>query len=225
MASASSEPGGNRLFLDDEVFTAGAIGLLLSGPTKVTTVVSQGCRPIGHPFIVTRADGNVIEELAGRPAYEQVADLVRSLDPGERELAVQGLHIGRVIDESKLEFDRGDFLIRGVMGADAESGTITVGDIVPVGTAIQFQVRDAASADADLRELMTSKRADGALVFTCNGRGSHLFDTPDHDASVIAANLGDVPMSGMFCAGELGPVGSRNFLHAYTASVALFEDA
>ena len=224
MASASNHPGGNRLFLDDEVFTNGAVGLLLSGPARVTTVVSQGCRPIGSVLVVTAAEGNVIHELAGKPAYEQVSSLLSRLDPEERRLATQGLQIGRVIDEHKLEFDRGDFLVRSVISADRDNGTVTVGDIVPVGTSIQLQVRDADSADIDLRELMTSKTADGAVVFTCNGRGTNMFDSPDHDALVVAANLGAVPTSGMFCAGELGPVGSQNFLHTYTASIALFHD-
>ena len=224
MASASGRPGGNRLFLNDEVFTSGAVGLLLSGEAAITTVVSQGCRPIGQPLIVTKAAGNVLHELAGRPAYGQVATMISGLDPRERELAGRGLHIGRVIDERKLDFERGDFLIRGVVDADREAGTITVGDVVPVGSTVQFQVRDADSADADLRSMMTDRSADGALVFTCNGRGTHLFDQPDHDASVIAATLGGVPTGGMFCAGELGPVGTGNFLHAYTASVALFHD-
>jgi small ligand-binding sensory domain FIST len=139
-------------------------------------------------------------------------------------LTSRGLHIGRIIDEGKIEFRRGDFLIRGVMSADAEKGTVTIGDVIPIGTAVQFQVRDAASADKDLTELMADRLADGALVFTCNGRGSHMFDDPDHDAAVISSNLGGVPVSGMFCAGEVGPVAGQNFLHGFTASVALFHD-
>lgn len=224
MASAAARPGGNRLILDNDVYTEGAVGLLLSGPTRVTTVVSQGCRPVGRPLVVTKADQNKILELAGRPAYEQVADMIGSLSDEERQLAAQGLHIGRVIDEHKLEFSRGDFLIRGVLAAEPETGSVTVGDVVPVGAAVQFQVRDAASADEDLKELMAGRAADGALLFTCNGRGSHLFGTPDHDAALISAALDGVPLGGMFCAGEVGPVGDRNFVHGFTASLALFHD-
>ena len=224
MASAAHQPGGNRLFLDADVYETGAVGLLVSGRTAVSTVVSQGCRPIGQPLVVTRADGNVLHELAGKPAYEVLADLIHSLDARDRGLTSRGLHIGRIIDEGKSEFRRGDFLIRGVMSADAEKGTVTIGDVIPIGTAVQFQVRDAASADKDLSELMADQLADGALVFTCNGRGSHMFDDPDHDAAVISSNLGGVPVSGMFCAGEVGPVAGRNFLHGFTASVALFHD-
>ena len=224
LASSAHQPGGNRLLLDDQVFEEGAVGMLLSGSTRVTTVVSQGCRPIGRPFVVTRAEGNVIYELAGRPAYAQLSAVLGALSVHERRLAGHGLHLGRVIDEHKIDFERGDFLIRGVMGADTEDGALTVGDVVPVGATIQFQVRDAASADEDLRQLMTGQTADGALLFTCNGRGSHLFGEPDHDARLVSESLNRIPLSGMFCAGEVGPVGDRSFVHGFTASVALFHD-
>ena len=224
LASSAHQPGGNRLLLNDEVFASGAVGMLMSGPTQVTTVVSQGCRPIGEPFVVTKATGNVIYELGGQPAYRQLAAVVGALGERERQLASQGLHIGRVIDEHKIDFERGDFLIRGVMGADPDNGAVIVGDVVPVGATIQFQVRDAESADEDLKELIAGKAADGALLFTCNGRGSHLFGEPDHDARLVSETLNRIPLSGMFCAGEVGPVGDRSFVHGFTASLALFHD-
>jgi small ligand-binding sensory domain FIST len=224
MASAARRPGGNRLLLDAKVFDSGAVALVLSGATTVTTIVSQGCRPIGRPLIVTKAEGNVLYELASKPAYDQLAETIGSISSQDRALSAHGLHIGLVIDEGKLEFQQGDFLIRGVMSADPEKGTVTVGDVVPVGTAVQFQVRDALSADEELSELMTGQPADAALLFTCNGRGSHMFGTPNHDAAMISASLAGAPIGGMFCAGELGPVAGRNFLHGYTASVALFHD-
>lgn len=225
MASAGHRPGSNRLMLDDQVFRDGAVGLLLSGPTRVTTVVSQGCRPIGKPLVVTKAEGNVIYELAGRNAYQQLVALFQQLDDGDRELAGRGLHVGRVIDEHKMDFGRGDFLIRSVLGVDQGTGAVAVGDVVSVGSIIQFQVRDADSADEDLRQLMNGQAADGALLFTCNGRGTNLFSEPHHDASLVSKMLDRVPVSGMFCAGEVGPVGSRSFIHGFTASLALFHDS
>lgn len=224
LASAAHRPGDNRLLLDDEVFDDGAIGFLLRGPTRVTTVVSQGCRPVGRPLVVTRSEGNLILELAGQPAFARLAELVGSLSEEDRDLASRGLHIGRVIDEHRTEFGRGDFLIRGVLGADTESGAVAIGDVVPVGSTVQFQVRDAESADEDLKELMTGEHADGALLFTCNGRGSHLFSTPHHDAGLVSEVLAGAPLAGMFCAGEIGPVGGRSFVHGFTASLALFHD-
>jgi len=224
LASAARGPGGNRLVLDDHTFTDGAVGALLPPSDSTSTVVSQGCRPIGNPMTVTKSEGRVIYELAGRPALERLAELIDQLDPEEHALVEKGIHLGRVIDEHKLEFDRGDFLIRAVLGGDRDIGAIAVGDEVEVGATVQFQVRDATSADQDLRELLAAHHAKGALVFTCNGRGTHLFGVADHDAQVVNAHVDGGATAGMFCAGEVGPIGDRSFLHGFTASVLLFSD-
>jgi small ligand-binding sensory domain FIST len=222
MASAARGPGGNRLVLDGAVTADGAVGALLPAGASVTTVVSQGCRPIGDPMTVTRSEGQVVYELAGRPALERLVELLGSLSEEERALAQQGIHLGHVIDEHKAEFTRGDFLIRNVLGGDRDAGAIAVGDDVQLGATVQFQVRDASSADEDLRELLAGEHAASALVFTCNGRGMRLFGQPDHDAEVIDAHVEGGATAGMFCAGELGPVGGQSFLHGFTASVLLF---
>ncbi len=227
LASAARGPGGNRLVLDHELHHDGAVGVLLEGSQgspPLVPVVSQGCRPLGEPMIVTRSEGHVIYELAGRPALERLLELAERSDPADRARMQQGLHLGVVVDEAKADFDRGDFLVRNVLGADRSVGAMAVGDEVPVGTTVQFQVRDAAAADDDLRQALAGAgHADGALVFTCNGRGTHLFDQPHHDAGMVAAATGG-NCAGMFCAGEVGPVGSRSFLHGFTASVALFHE-
>lgn len=222
-ASAARRPGGNRLVLDGALHDDGAVGALLPPTVGVTTVVSQGCRPIGEPMTVTRSERNVLYELAGRPALDRLLEVVDGLDEADRALAAAGLHVGRVIDEHRADFGRGDFLVRGVLGADRAVGAVAVGDEVEVGSTVQFQVRDAASADEDLRSLMAGRRAQGALAFTCTGRGAALFGSPDHDALVISEALPGAAVGGMFCAGELGPVGGRNFVHTFTASVALFD--
>ena len=140
----------------------------------------------------------------------------------ERELMARGLHLGFVVDEHKAEFERGDFVVRNVIGADRQSGAIAVGAICEVGATVQFHVRDAATADEDLRALVGGHDAEAALLFTCNGRGTRLFGTPDHDAGVVSDAFGGSPLAGFFCSGELGPIGGRNFLHGFTASVVLF---
>jgi len=225
MASAALGPGGNRLALNDQVHTSGAVGALIGPGTAFSTVVSQGCRPIGRPLVVTRSERNIIYQLAGQPALERLLEMVRDGMP-ERDVRLinQGLHLGLVIDEHKADFGRGDFLVRNVIGADQSNGAIAVGDVVDVGTTVQFQVRDADSADEDLRLLLGPRQADGAVLFTCNGRGSRLFAGPNHDAGVIDEELDDPPVSGFFAAGELGPVGGRNFVHGFTASVGLFRE-
>ncbi len=222
LASAAGGPGGNRLLVDGTVATDGAVGVLLEQAVAPEALVSQGCRPIGQPFIVTRAEGNVLYELGGQPALGRLLAMVEDLSPDERQLASRGLHCGIVVDERKLEFTRGDFLIRAVLGVDRSVGAVAVGEAVEVGATVQFQVRDAASADEDLHELLAGRRAAGALVFTCNGRGRRLFGVPDHDATVVGELLGTGAVAGMFCAGELGPVAGRNAVHGFTASVALF---
>ena len=226
MASAGRGPGGNRLVLGTSVRTHGAVGALLGPGVGVEAVVSQGCRPFGHPLVVTRSEGNVIFELAGRPALERLVSQANDTLSGDeiRRLEAGGLHLGRVIDEHRERFGRGDFLVRNVVGADRSSGAMAVGDVVPVGTTVQFHLRDADSADEDLRALLLGRRADGALLFTCNGRGTRLFEEPDHDVGVLADLLGPLAVAGLFAAGEIGPVGSHNFLHGFTASVALLRD-
>jgi small ligand-binding sensory domain FIST len=222
LASAAARPGGNRLVLDEVVVAEGAVGVLVDG-IEVRTLVSQGCRPIGRPYVVTRAQRNFVEELAGQPALERLQELATTATEDERELLRSGLHMGLVVDEHKAEFERGDFLVRNLLGADQESGSLAVGDTVTVGQTVQFHVRDAGAADEDLRELLAGVDADAALLFTCNGRGSHLFGGPDHDAGLVEQMLGPIPLAGCFCAGEIGPVGGRNFLHGFTASLALFK--
>ena len=221
MASVARAPGGNRLVINDEVVTSGAVGAFLGAGVEVTTVVSQGCRPVGSPFVVTRAEQNIVYELGGRPAVERLQEVAAGLSDADRDLLASLVQIGRVIDEHKLDFVPGDFLVRNVVGADPNSGALQVGDIVEVGSTAQFQVRDATSADQDLRRLISGRPAQAALVFTCNGRGTHLFPEPHHDAMVVSESLAGAPVAGMFCAGELGPIGGHNFTHGFTASVVL----
>jgi small ligand-binding sensory domain FIST len=226
MASGGMRPDETRLFIDDRVVDSGAVGARLPG-VPIRPLVSQGCRPVGRPYTVTGAEGNVVHELGGRTPLERLQELELKLSPTERELLSAGLHVGRVIDEYRTELGRGDFLIRGVRGFDAETGAMAVGDEIEVGQTIQFHVRDAESADEDLRSLLDLQTGPvaGALLFTCNGRGTRLFPVPNHDAALVSERLGGVPLAGFNCAGEIGPVGGRNFLHGFTASIALVGDA
>ncbi|HEY4375633.1 MAG TPA: FIST C-terminal domain-containing protein, partial [Acidimicrobiales bacterium] len=223
LASAARGPGGNRLAVGGDVHETGAVGLFLPPGIGAHPLVSQGCRPVGTPLVVTKAERNMIYEIAGQPALDRFYEVAARLSPEDRSLLAQGPHLGVAIDEHKIDFERGDFLVRNVMGADREARAIAVGDEVAVGTTVQFHVRDADSADEDLRATMAGTGGQAALVFTCNGRGMHLFGEPDHDASVINDHLDGGAVAGMFCAGEIGPVGGRPFLHGFTASVLLFD--
>jgi small ligand-binding sensory domain FIST len=219
--------GGTVLLQDGEVHAGGAVGATLSG-VQILPCVSQGATPVGPEMTITAAEANTIGELASTPAMERLGEVIGSLPERERELAAGGVLLGIVIDENRPEYERGDFLVRPIIGADRETGALAIGERVRVGQTIRLHVRDAASADEDLREALRaqaqalgSEGAAGALLFTCNGRGSHMFDVPDHDAAALEDSLG-APAAGFFCAGEIGPVGGRNFLHGFTATMAVF---
>lgn len=222
LTTAVTRPGLAQLWLNGEIYSDGAVGALLSEIPGVRSVVSQGCHPIGSPYTVTKAEGNRLIELGGRPALMRLRDLVATASDEERRLMRKGLHAGIAVDESNLEYTGGDFLIRGIIDLDREGGSVAVGGPVEVGDTIQFHVRDAETAASDLRSAFADKTAKGALLFTCNGRGTHMFGTPDHDAGLISDMLSDLPLAGMSCAGEIGPVGQQSYLHGFTASVALF---
>jgi small ligand-binding sensory domain FIST len=230
MASGAQAPGAVRLLRDGAVVSSGAVGVLLSGAAGVRSVVSQGCRPIGRHLVITRGQDNIIVELGGKPPLARLQEIWEELGPEERRLFQQGLHIGRVISEYQGDFRRGDFLVRNVLGIDRETGAMAVTDRVRVGQTVQFHVRDASTADEDLREMLSqdlaahAARPAGGLLFTCNGRGTRLFPRPHHDAAAVAHEAGPLPLAGFFAQGELGPVRGQNFIHGFTASLVLFED-
>ena len=229
MASGGGQPGTNTLVAGPRTYDSGAVGVVVGGGVRVRPVVSQGCRPVGRPLVITKAQENLIVELGGVPALQRLREMYGDLDEVDRELVRSSLHVGRVASEYRDTFRRGDFLVRNVMGADPDTGVIAVGDLVRTGQTVQFHVRDAASADEDLRELLCGTPRPvspaGALMFTCNGRGSRLFAEPSHDARALQDCLGPLPTAGFFAQGEIGPIGSRTFLHGFTASIALFEPA
>lgn len=225
LAAGGGEPDTQALVVDGEVVYEGAVGAVLRG-VSVRTVVSQGCEPVGRDAVITNAEGNVVFELAGEPALDRLkADLANMTTEQQRSAAGGGVLAGLVIDENRADYRRGDYLMRGLTGVDEESGALAVGEAVRVGQTLRFHVRDADSADADLREnleaALNGERAAGTLLFTCNGRGTNLFPSPDHDARVLSELLGDA-LAGFFCAGEIGPVGGKPFLHGFTATAAIF---
>ncbi len=228
MAGGGRDVGENRMVLNDEVYEGGLVGVSLSGPLSIRTVVSQGCRPIGERYVVTKAENNVIHELGGVPALERLQTVFETLSGGERRLAHRALHIGVVMDEQRNRFERGDFLVRNLIGADRNSGSVAIGDMIKVGQTVQFHIRDAQSASEDLHLMLAADRSRhqqpplGALLFSCCGRGRGLFGQPHHDVTVLHERAGNIPVAGFFAQGEIGPVGGTNFLHGYTASVALF---
>lgn len=226
MASAGDKPGKNVLLFDGHPMHFGLVGVALWGDVQFDSVVSQGCRPIGRHMVVTRAEENVIQAIGGRPPLQVVNEMIQQCPKRDVELMKKrGLLVGRVIDEQRPKFTQGDFLIRNPLGFDRDSGALVINDLIRIGQTIQFQVRDAGSAARDLEEMLEPKSGDpfaGALLFSCNGRGTRLFAQQDRDAKTVRDTLGAPPLAGMSCAGEIGPIGGVPFLHGHTACLGLF---
>jgi small ligand-binding sensory domain FIST len=231
LSSARTADGGAALFIDDRVVEGGAVGLWFRG-VEVLPCVSQGAAPVGPALTVTDGGGHLVRELDGRPALVALREAIEGLDAQERSMIANGLLLGIVLDDGNgADGEHADdgFLVRGLIGADPDAGTVSVGAAVAPGTVVRLHARDAGSADRDLRQALGLRREAlggaapaGALVFTCNGRGRGLFGTPDHDAAALDRELAGAPAAGFFAAGEIGPVGGTSFLHGFTATVAVF---
>ncbi|MDE1976645.1 MAG: FIST C-terminal domain-containing protein [Elusimicrobia bacterium] len=224
MASGPAVGMKSWLALNGDAEPAAACGLAFSGEISFETVVSQGCRPIGERFIVTKADGHVLYALASRPAVEVLLETIENLSPRDRDLARHSLLAGLVMNEYQSGFKRGDFLIRNIMGSDPEKGALMIGAPLRPGQTLQFQLRDAKTSTEDLDALLRGSCAKGtahaALLFSCCGRGRGLYGVPDHDIGLIQSLCGPLPLAGFFANGEFGPVSGKNHIHGYTASLA-----
>ena len=225
LASSALEPGGNVLMLGDKCYRSGAIVLALCGNIRMSTVVAQGCRPIGDPYFVTSCHDNLLRELDGRSPRDVLAALFDKLSARDRTLVEQSLFIGIALPGERHDVRAGDFLIRNVIGLDAQSGALWVGAELEPNTIVQFHLRDALSSAQDLERALASSGASarpaGALLFSCVGRGARLYGTPDHDSNALRRHLGELPIGGFFCSGEIGPVQGMSQVHGYTSAVAI----
>jgi small ligand-binding sensory domain FIST len=213
-----------------ESFAGGLAGVALSGPVPLIGV-AQGCAPIGEPYVITRAERNVVHQIAGRPALEVLREAMQSVENAEERIPRAGIFAGLAMDPAKSPLERGDFLVRNLIGADPKSGAVAIAELVRVGQTIQFQLRDAQASREDLEAMLASLRArlDGRRVvagcyFNCAGRGRGLYGEPDHDVTLIREALGEFPLAGFFGNGELAPVGRRNFFHNYTGALLLIPE-
>jgi len=226
LASGALEAGGNLLLLGEKAYSTGAIVLGLCGNVRIDTVVAQGCRPVGEPFFVTSCHGNLLRELDGRTPRDVLAQLFERLSARDRALVEQSLFIGLALPGEHSAIKAGDFLIRNVIGMDAQSGALWVGAELEPNGVVQFHLRDALSSAEDLERALAqagsrAPRPSGALLFSCVGRGARLYGSPDHDSNVLRRHLGELPIGGFFCAGEIGPVQGMSQVHGYTSAVAI----
>jgi small ligand-binding sensory domain FIST len=232
LASGESTAHQTQLYLNGEVHQEGGVALSVGGKVKLHGVISQGCTPIGETWTLTKVDGHLIHEIANRPAYDVLAETFNALSVEDQQKSRGNLLIGLVVNEYLQEFRRGDFLVRNLLGADPNSGGIAVGALPRLGQSIQFHRRDAQAATEDMQALLARAEEQlagqeilGGCLCCCNGRGQNLFGEPSHDTRIIQKTIGPLPLAGFFCNGEIGPVGESNFLHGYTASLALFVKA
>ncbi len=227
LASGGTQPGQTALFAGGQLHEDGMIGLSLGGNVVVDTLVAQGCRPVGTPMFVTRTDGHVVLELDGRPATRVLQELYEASGDRDRELMRKALFVGLATEPGREVYGAGDFLVRNILGLDAKTGALAIAAKLRQNGVVQFHVRDAETSAQDLRSLLRGyaargNRPAGALMFSCLGRGVGLYGQPNHDSDELREQLGEVPIAGFFCNGEIGPVGGTTHMHGYTSSIALF---
>lgn len=229
LASGSHSQNGNALYLENKVYSSGLVGLALSGNIEVDTIVAQGCRPIGRPFNITRCNQNLLQEVDGKPPMEMLQEIHETLSEGDKKLMQTSLFLGIEMDPLKDDPKQGDFLIRNLMGVDRESGGLAIGAELREGQLVQFHLRDKVMSAEDLGMMLAryysqgkADDASGALLFSCLGRGQYLYGRPNHDTDMFKDKLGNIPLGGFFCNGEIGPVGNTTFLHGYTSSFGIF---
>jgi small ligand-binding sensory domain FIST len=228
LASGGRFPGDNALFCDQTVHRGGAVVVALGGNVNVETIVAQGCRPVGRPLVVTRADENLIRELDKRKPSDVLHELYETLGERDQQLFRNSLFVGIEMRSSQVEVRSGEFLVRNLVGMEKDSGALAIGAAVQPWQVVQFFLRDSKTAEDDLKRRLDLYKGDrrprpaGALLFSCVGRGEHLFGKPDHDSGLFRERLGPVPLGGFYCNGEIGPVGSTTFLHGYTSAFGLF---
>lgn len=229
LASGASNHGGNALFLGDRLHNSGAVGLALHGNITVDTVVAQGCRPIGQTMHITESRRNLLVALDGQPPLTILKELFQTMNNRDQALMQNSLFLGVVMDEFLESPKQGDFLIRNVVGMDARTGTLAIGEMLKEGQVVQFHLRDADTSAEDLTAVLERFATDnrenqvqGALLFSCLGRGQYLYGRPNHDSDIFHEKMGEVPLGGFFCNGEIGPVSGTTFLHGYTSSFGIF---
>jgi len=228
IASGGRQPGENALFLNQEQISEGMVGVALHGNVRIDTIVAQGCRPVGDLMRITKCDRNILEELDGQQPFEILGELYSKLSEKDRKLFQNSLFLGVVMDHFEDDPSIGDFLIRNVLGADQEKGVISIGEMLQEGQIVQFHLRDSQTSSENLTEMLQSydynpsnEEGAGALLFSCLGRGSYLYGKPDHDTDLFIERVGDLPLTGFFCNGEIGPVGESTYIHGYTSAFGI----
>jgi small ligand-binding sensory domain FIST len=226
LASGGSEEE-TSVFINGKIVDAVAVPL--TGRTSVLPVFSQGCRPIGEPLTVTNAEANVVYAVGNQPAYQVLERAFQTLSDEEKSNARGNLFAGLAGSEYVDDFQSGDFLIKNIIGADPNSGAVIIGGIPRIGQTLQYQLRHRQAAVEELARAFaparsTKKRVYAALLFSCLGRGEQFFGERNRDVSSLIAAIGNKPLAGFFCNGEIAPVRGVNALHGNTVAAAVFTE-
>ncbi len=228
LASGGQEARENLLLLNEKVLSKGSVGFAVSGDLQVEAIVAQGCRPIGKPMSITQSDQNILFSVDNQTPLEYIQDLYETLPERDQELLQSSLFLGILMDPYKVEPKQGDFLIRNIIGLDQKKGHLAIGAPLRNGQTVQFHLRDANTSRDDLKMMLSqakSEKASGAVLFSCMGRGRRLYGTDNHDSDLLKSVVGNIPVGGFFCNGEIGPVDGKTYLHGYTSSIAVFSPA
>ncbi len=228
LASGGGQPMENVLFQNGHLHRHGVVVLAFSGNIVADPIVAQGCRPIGRPLTVCGCAHNILLEIDGGTPVAYLQALLPTLPEYDRKLAETALFIGIEMDPLLADAEAGGFLIRNLIGIDHGNGALAVGAPLHEGMVVQFHLRDRRTSAEDLQTLLRQYTARapgsgaGALLFSCLGRGEFLYGQPNHDSDLFRSVLGDMPLGGFFCNGEIGPVGGATHVHGYTSAFAVF---
>ena len=228
LASGGTQPGSNALYLNNITYDHGIAGVALSGNIEINTIVAQGCKPIGSLSRITKCERNILQELDGRSPFDILGETYNDLNEADQKLFQNSLFLGVVMDPFESSPGIGDFLIRNIVGANPDAGQLAVGQMLREGQLVQFHLRDAQTSTENLSNMLDEYQSTpfgpetGALMFSCLGRGKYLYEEPDHDTDLFREKIGDLPLTGFFCNGEIGPVSGSTFLHGYTSSFGIF---
>lgn len=229
LASGVEKPETPCLFLNEQAYDNGMIILSMCGDIAVDTLVAQGCRPVGDPMFANSTHENLLLEMDGKAPRDVLTELYGKLNRADRQLFTQSLFLGMAMEAQRGQYQAGDFLVRAILGLDPQSGALWVNSPVPTHSVVQLHVRDAASAKQDIEQLLqryrtspNSRSISGALLLSCTARDINLYHQSNHDSNAFTQALGDIPLGGCFCDGEIGPVRGLTYLHTFTSVFGIF---
>jgi small ligand-binding sensory domain FIST len=214
-----------------DVASDAVCGALFSGGLSRAIGHTVACQPIGEPFLVTRAEGNVIFELSGRPAFEVFTALAQEWALPDLRTAASLLFFGFPCSANQTRLVSGEYYVRNIHGIDPHEGSLLIASPVREGQVISFTIRDPARARddmeamvEDLARICAGRPPKFGVYFNCCGRGTSLYGRPNVDLDIIRRHFSDLPVIGFFTYAEIGPTAEGSCLHNHTGVLTLVGD-